>query len=909
MINTEIANSKENESYFKEIDKIENPWASTIDELVDKVRVDRKKGLNKTQVERRLKFFGYNELRKTKKKSPWVILYSQFKSILVVLLIAAVVFSFIFGDIIEGSSILVVIIINTMIGFITEFRAIRSMEALYELTKIDAKVVREGEMLDIMASKVVPGDIIVFDAGDVVSADVRIIKSSKLKVNESALTGESVPVNKVKDKIDESTPLAERKNMLYNGTVIVRGTAKGIVINTGMDTELGKISKMVEEAKVDEVTPLEKKLKSLGRNLIWVLLAIIIIVAISNFIMGENFILVIETAIALAVATVPEGLPIIATIVLARGMQRMAKRNALINRLSAVETLGATNVICTDKTGTITENKMTATRIYTYNNTFRVTGKGLETEGEFLIDDKSIEISNYKVLKKIIEIGILCNNASRIKNNDNYIGDPLEVALLILGRKAGFKKKDILEKLPEAKEISFDASIKLMGTFHEKNDKYLFAVKGAVESVIARCKSIYMDEIEPISEKIKSEILEHNDQMAKNGLRVIGLAMKKTETIDEDPYNNLIFLGLVGLLDPPREGIDNVIDTFHNAGIRIIMATGDHQLTAKNIAGQVGIIKSEDEKILKGSELKDLSDLNDGELEKLVNTSVFARVEPSQKLDLIDIHQKRGSIVGMTGDGVNDAPALKKANIGIAMGQRGTQAAKEAADMILQDDNFSTLITAVKQGRVIFNNIRTFIIYLLSCNLSEILTIFFASIFTLPIPILPLQILYLNVITDIFPAFALGANKGATNIMEKSPRDPKENVITRKHWIKISLYSLIIALSVFGSYIIALFIFNLNQSSAVTISFLTLGFSQTFHVFNMRKKNSKFFKNQITTNYFVWIAVSICFLTLLLTVFLPGLSFVLKTTNPGLIGFLIVAVMSLLPLFIIQLLKRFFPNH
>jgi Ca2+-transporting ATPase len=772
------------------------------------------------------------------------------------------------------------------------------MEALFELTKQKANVLRESKIKTVESKNIVPGDIIELNAGDLVPADLRILKSSKLQANEAALTGESLPVDKTSDIIKESVPLAERENMLYKGTAITRGTAKGVTIFTGMDTELGKISKMVEESEIDELTPLEKRIKNLGRKLIWVLIIIIVIVSISSILLGKSFFLVIETSIALAVATLPEGLPIVATIVLARGMLRMAKKNALINKLSVVETLGSTNIICTDKTGTLTEGKMTVVKIDALNNIFEITGTGLDTEGEFLKNDSPVKIEKQEQLMKILRIGVLCNNANM--DDGEFKGEPLEIALLIAGMKGGLNRKELLEEYPEVREVSFDPSINLMATFNKKNASYLVAVKGAPESVVEKCDRILIDnEIKEITAEFKRDILEKNKELAKQGLRIIALAMKEVGDKSAEPYNNLVYLALLGLLDPPRGEIKPAIELCHKAGIKIIMITGDNKYTATNIAERVGIAKNSP--IAKnGDVLEGYEEFSDEKLKEIRDTTIFARVEPAQKLHLIKIHQDNDQVVAMTGDGVNDAPALKKADIGVAMGKRGTQVAKESADMILQDDNFSTIVKAVEQGRIIFDNIRSFIIYLLSCNLSEILVIFFASFFPIPLPILPLQILFLNVVTDIFPAFALGANRGESNIMLREPKSLKEGILTKIHWFNIVLFSLMMAFSVFGSFLIALFILGVGDSIAITIAFSTIGLAQAFFVFNMRKRDSSIIKNPITENIYIWGAIIICIALIFLAVYLPGLSNVLTTTDPGLTGWVVIFLMSLVPLAVDQ---------
>ncbi len=878
-------------------------WKLPPDKVLHILDVDREKGLEQKEIERRKQQFGPNTLRKAEKKSAVEILINQFKSILVILLTVATGVSFLFGEWIEGIAIAIVIVINSIIGFYTEYRAIKSMEALYTLTEITDEVRREGTVKKVSAEDIVPGDIVVLEAGDVITADMRLIETSKLQVDESSLTGESVPVSKQVEPIAEDVPLADRHNMLYKGTALTRGTAEGVVVATGMDTELGKISSLVEEAQKEEKTPLEKRLETLGQKLVWVTLAIAGVVAVSGIVQGKDIFQMIETAIALAVATVPEGLPIVATMALARGMWKMANQNALVNRLSAVETLGSTSVICTDKTGTLTENKMTVTDIVVDEGRISVSGTGLELEGVFTLEEQEIDPETNTALYEILINGVLCNNASLSHADElQAVGDPMEVALLVAGEKAGIKRDTIVTTYPEVREESFDPAVKMMATFHKADEQHIVAVKGAPEAVLEVCTQIHTDnEKKKLTDKEKTRWESINEELASDGLRVLAVARKDINNIDEDPYHDLTFIGLIGLLDPPRREVRPAIDACQAAGIRVVMVTGDHAATARTIGREVGLIETEEIEVLDGRVLEEIKSLTEEEQGEILRAPIFARVSPAQKLNLIDIHQTAGSIVAMTGDGVNDAPALNKADIGVAMGQRGTQVAREAADIILRDDNFSTIEMAVEQGRIIFNNIRKFVFYLLSCNISEILVIFLASLMGVPLPILPLQILFLNVVTDIFPAFALSGGKGSPNIMNVPPRDPKESILTRNHWERIGVYGMIITIAVLSAFSIALFWYKMPETQVVTISFLTLAFSQLWHVFNMRNRGSPLLKNEITTNPYVWGALLLCGVLLLLATYLPGLSMVLKTVDPGMTGWMLVFGFSVFPLVVGQL--------
>jgi Ca2+-transporting ATPase len=881
------------------------PWTQSPQDILKKLEVNASQGLDPVAVRSRRKQYGRNRLQEVKSKSAWLILADQCKSLIVLLLAVAAALSFLFGEWVEGIAIVAVILLNAAMGFVTELKAVRSMEALQKLSSVSARVLRAGETQEILAEELVPGDIVLLEGGDIITADLRVIEASKLQADESALTGESVPVSKSVVTLEGEVPLAERTNMLFKGTALTRGSGKGVVVATGMHTELGRISSLVAEAKA-EITPLKKRLDQLGHRLIWVTLGIAVLVALMGIIRGKEILLMIETAIALAVAAIPEGLPIVATMALARGMMRMARRNALINRLAAVETLGATKVICTDKTGTLTENRMTVTQIVLASGTIKISGEGLTLEGKFTHNDQPVAPATDMVLREALAVGLLCNNASlphqTADKESTPIGDPLEVALLVAGAKAALSKDSLLAHFPEAREEAFDADVKMMATFHKTNGYYRVAVKGAPEAVLEVCSHVRTvdGEAELSAEKRKCWH-RRNEQMAEEGLRVLAFATKTVESVDAKPYEHLTFLGLAGLLDPPRHDVRQAIAACQKAGIRVIMVTGDQPATARNVGAAVGLITGQGVEVLQGKDLKHLETMSATERQRVLDTVIFARVNPKQKLDLIALYQQQGAIVAMTGDGVNDAPALKKADIGVAMGQRGTQVAREAADMVLKDDAFATIAVAVEQGRIIFQNIRKFVFYLLSCNMSEILTVSLASGVNAPLPILPLQILFLNLVTDVFPALALGMGKGDPDIMQHSPRDPAEPIMTRQHWLRAGGYGVLIALSVLGAFGLA-FWWKMEEKQAVTISFLTLAFAQLWHVFNMRDPGSTFLWNDIIRNPFVWGALVLCSGLLLVAVYLPGLAAVLHVVNPGVWGWLIVITMSLLPWIIGQLL-------
>jgi len=887
----------------------QTPWSQSVSDVLDWAGVSRDEGLTEDKVERRLERFGPNELREAERRHWAEVLTDQFKSFIILLLAVAGIAAIGLGDIIEGVAIFAVLVINGAIGFVTEMRAISSIESLQEITEIEARVRRAGEETAIPAGDLVPGDIVVLQAGDLVPADLRIVEPSKLQVDESALTGESVPVGKTSEPLEEGVPLAERENMLYKGTYVTRGVVEAVVVSTGPDTELGHISASLREA-AEEETPLQEKLDDLGQKLVPFLLVVATIVLMSGWLRGQDLFLMLETAIALAIATVPEGLPIVATLVLARGMWRMADRNALVTNLASVETLGSTTIICTDKTGTLTENRMTVAEYELTNGTVGVTGTGLETEGTFDHGEQELDEPEDPVVREALEVGVLCNNASVTEQAGEMetAGDPMEVALLVAGLKGGINRNELLESMPEAREVSFDPSVKMMATYHEENGAFKVAVKGAPETVIDASTRVVTDgDTEALSRREQEEWLRMSDRMAEDGLRVLALARKEVESTDDQPYEDLSLLGLVGFIDPPREEVRPTIQRCQDAGMRVVMVTGDHAGTARNIAHSVGLVETDDIDVIEGRQLAAPENLSQEEKDRFVNASVFARVNPENKLDLIDLHQAVGGIVAMTGDGVNDAPALKKADIGVAMGQRGTQVAQEASDMILRDDNFETIYHAVREGRTIFNNIRKFVLYLMSCNLSELLAILIAAMLGFPLPLLPLQILFLNVVTDVFPAFSLGACEGSRDIMDRPPRDPAEPIMTRTRWTELGLYGILISVATIGAFVIggSMYAGGMGTDEVVTMSFLTLAFAQLWHVFNMRELTSGIVRNEVTENAYVWGALGLSTLLVLGAVYLPGVSLALSTAPIGLESWLVVLGMSLLPLGAGQVILEF----
>jgi len=864
--------------------------------------VDAAQGLSPESVQRQRSKYGHNRLKQTQQRTAKEILIDQFKNPIIGLLTVATVLAFAFQNWIEGIAVIIAIAFNALIGFVTELRAVKSMEALQQLSQTQSTVRRAGQLQRVAADELVPGDIVVLEGGDLVPADLRLLEASKLQADESALTGESLPVSKNNQSIEPDLPLAEQRNHVFKGTSITRGSGEGIVVAIGMDTELGHISALAEQAE-SEQTPLERRLDQLGRRLIWVTIAIAIVVAMAGIVQGKDLVLMVETAIALSVAAVPEGLPIVATVALARGMQRMAKKNALINRLSAVETLGSTSIICTDKTGTLTQNRMTVTQIDVDAGSIEV---NQHADSPFKHQGKAMNPSQDKSLQQLLRVGVLCGNADLCAtgDSDQPLGDPMEIALLKAGQAANLHREKLQEHWPEVREVAFDPDVKMMATFHKAKDSkgHWVAVKGAPEAILECCsRYLTAENTQALTQEKRDSWQQRITETAKAGLRVLAFASKVVDNPDTEPYSDLTFLGIVGLEDPPREDVKQAIAACHQAGMRVIMVTGDQPVTAKNIGLAVGLVGDREARAISGKELKSLDELTSQQQKQLQQASIFARVSPEQKLNLVALHQADGAIVAMTGDGVNDAPALEKADIGVAMGQRGTQVAQEAADMVLQDDSFSSIVAAVAQGRAIFRNIRQFTLYLLSGNTGEIIAVAVASLFNAPLPLLPLQILYINAVNDVFPALALGLGEGNSVMMQHPPRKGDEPVLTKSHWVVIGLYGLLIAVVTLGAFAIALQVWQLDDTQAVTISFMTLAFARLWHVFNMRSRGSSLLQNEVIQNPYIWAALAICTFILLGAVYIPGLSDALGTTGLSFRAWGLVFGASLIPLLLGQL--------
>ena len=831
---------------------IHNPFERAAKKIIAQLNSDLDNGLDIHDAQKRIKTFGPNQIPKDRPKSRWRILMNQLQDPIIYILVVASLLAFLFTDWREGLVIVVVILISVTIGFFMEFQAVRSLAALRKMGQIMTYVLRSGKIQRLKASELVPGDIIILRTGDVVAADARLISEENLTVKESALTGESVPISKTTKILPAKTPISNQRNMLFKGTMVITGSGRAIVTATGIYTQLGKIQQMGMNA-IKEITPLEKKLNELSKWLIWLTLSFAILIVIAGYIRGKELLVMIETGVALAVAAIPEGLPIVATIALAKGMLRLSKKQVIIKKLEAVQTLGAANIIFTDKTGTLTEDKMKVHTIVLADISLSEVSQK-NTEGfDFIKTNKAFD--------KIMKASILCNNISL--SNDNQQGDSIEVALLDFAIYAGYDVKSIRKDNPEKLELPFHADRKLMATAHQNKKGFYVYVKGAFENLVAVCDTIIENEKE--NSFLDKEAWRNKvDELAAQGLRTLAFAYKRVERIPKKDtmVKQLVFLGIIAFIDPAREDVKATIDIYKKAGIKVIMATGDHPKTAKKIAEEVGLLEQEasSEHVVEGKELQDIINGEGTDRMRFLNASVFARVTPEQKLDLVSFHQKNGNIVGMIGDGINDVPALKKADIGIAMGVRGTEAAREVADVILKNDKFTAIELAIRQGRVVFQNIRQFVIYLLSCNLAEILSVGIAALMNLPAPLLPLQILFLNLVTDVFPALALGLGKGVEDIMEQPPRDPKEPIMTRSDWNSTIVYGLSISASVLGIVVYANFVMKLNWDIINNMAFYTLVLAQLFNVFNIPKRRVSFIKNDVTKNAWVWAAIALSLL-------------------------------------------------
>lgn len=869
------------------------------EELFPEFNVTAAQGLSSEEAERRLAESGENKLKGKPKKSVAALFFSQLRDMLIYVLLGAAVITLVIGEYADAVIILIVVALNAAIGVFQEFKAEKALEALQKMTAPKALVRRDGEVREVEAKTIVPGDVVVLDAGRYVPADLRLTESANLQIEESALTGESVPTEKHADQVfeDSKTPLGDQANMAFLSTLVTYGRGEGVAVATGMQTEIGKIAQVLDE-DTDEQTPLQKKLAELGKILGYVAIAICVLIFLVALLQRRNLFEMFLTAISLAVAAIPEGLPAIVAIVLALGVTRMSRIHAIVKRLPAVETLGSVTIICSDKTGTLTQNRMTVLNTYTYKQPGDVPEKGpaAAEDGD---------------LKDLIRTLVLCSDATY--ENGESTGDPTEVALVVLGEKYQLPKKVLDTDYPRVAEKPFDSDRKLMSTVNREGDIFRVNTKGAIDTILKIANRARVGgQVVPLTEAMRTEYLKTAEKLSDQALRVLGAAYKESEgpVAPEDTENDLIVLGLVGMIDPPRPEVRDAIARTKRAGITPVMITGDHQHTALAIARDLGIADAPDQAI-SGSAIDAIPDA--AFQEKIGQYRVFARVSPEHKVRIVKAFQSQGNIVSMTGDGVNDAPSLKRADIGVAMGITGTDVSKGASDMILTDDHFTTIVAAIEEGRNIYNNIRKSVVFLLSCNLGEILSIFLSVLFFWPVPLMPAQILWINLITDTLPAIALGIDPGDPDIMKRRPRNPKESFFAGGAAARA-----IVGGSLIGLLTLAAFYFGLNEygysmwskgipghvlNYAETMAFVVLAVSQLFYALAMRHPTQSIFRIGLFSNRYLVGSIVLGMVLQFLVISIPVLSGAFHVQMLNLRDWIIVIGFSLVPLAVNECVK------
>jgi len=886
------------------------------EDAIRDVRSDAVTGLTQTEAARRLAASGHNELLEKQKEAFWQKFLKQFKDVMVLILLAASLISAVVGEGVDSMVILAIVVLNATLGVFQEFKAEKAMEALKKMSAPTAKVIREGVLQVIPSRDLVPGDIVLLEAGDYIPADLRIIESFNLKTEEASLTGESVPSEKNSAAIEEDTGLGDRNNMGFMSTVVTYGRGKGLVVGTGMQTEIGHIANMLQNVK-QEITPMQKKLAEFGRFIAVLCIGICVIVFIIGMIAAfrdgnlspEQIRLLFMTSVSLAVASIPEGLPAIVTIVLALGMQRMARKHAIIKKLHAVETLGSVSIICSDKTGTLTRNEMTVVAIQTGSAAFTVSGEGYNPEGTIFSSGNPVEITAEDDLKLLLRAAVLCNDALLKKSPESgdwsIIGDPTEGALIAAAAKGGFWQEEIMQRFPRIQEIPFDSSRKMMTTFHEIDGKILSLCKGAPDIVLNRSSHIAVNGlVQPLTEQIAASVSMANKTMASRALRVLAIAYREFDGMPVDLTaehieTGMIFIGLMGMIDPPRSEVKIAVQTCKEAGIRPIMITGDHPDTALAIARELGINDPENH-VIDGRSM-DAMPLE--ELRQVIQTTnIFARVSPENKVAIVEALRYHKYITAMTGDGVNDAPAMKRADIGVAMGITGTDVTKETADMVIADDNFASIVTAVEEGRVIYANIQKTIYFLLSCNAAEILVIFIAILAGWPIPLLPIHLLWVNLVTDALPALALGVEAKEPNVMRLKPRNPDHPLLNTPMQGMLVIQSLVMAMTILGAFQYALIISGGDIAFARTFAFVSLISTQLLCTYSSRSELYSVFRLGFFSNLYLNIGVGVSCLILLLSVQGPA-NELFKTVELGAREWFILACLAPIPFLSTELYK------
>ncbi|NLG71881.1 MAG: cation-translocating P-type ATPase [Chloroflexi bacterium] len=921
--------------------------------VLNRLKTTAEYGLTTEEAERRLEQYGPNQLTEAPPITFWQMLWAQFNNFVVIMLVVASVISAFLGDYIEAAAIMAIVVLNTALGVIQERRAEQALAALKKLAAPEAHVLRDGSRKTIPATQLVPGDVVFLEAGNFIPADLRLIEAVNLRVEEAALTGESVPVQKdAAARLEDDIPLGDRKNTVFMGTVVNYGRGKGIVVNTGMQTQIGLIAEMLQSVE-SEPTPLQRRLDQLGKTLGWAALAICAVVFLVGLLRGNNPLDMFMIAVGLAIAAVPEGLPAVVTISLALGMREMIKRHALIRRLSSVETLGSATTICSDKTGTLTQNEMTATRLWVDGVLLNITGGGYSPHGEFQRDGETVNIADYPGAATTLWAAVLNNDAeleisgSRDdKATFRMIGDPTEGALIVAGAKAGANAKDLNQAFPRVQEVPFDSARKRMITIHAIRDpkpedlspfkddsqsgRYVIIVKGAPDVVLNLCTHYQTvdNRILPLDEEQRNRVLDANDAMTQDALRVLGMAYRvvpelpqeiNADSLEED----LVFTGLVGMIDPARPEVPPALAVASKAGIRTIMITGDYPKTARAIAEEIGLLRK-GHKVLTGP---DLNEIDDDQLRQEVKvTDVFARVSPEHKMRIVDALRAEGEVVAMTGDGVNDAPAIKRANIGVAMGITGTDVAKESADMVLTDDNYASIVSAVEQGRIIYSNIRKFVFFLLSSNVAEITIIFLATLAGLPTPLTVIQLLWLNLLTDGAPALALAMEKGDPDIMDQPPRPASEPIINGPMRTGILLQTIAQTGATLSAFVLGL-LWHLESAlpaganplvyllqydwrgvdvqTAETMAFVTLSLCELFRAYTVRSERNSVFQIGVFSNKYMQYAVGISLVLLLAVVNIPFLQPIFNTHFLSGTEWLIVVGLATIPAIVEEITKFF----
>lgn len=876
-------------------------FAKPQEEVLKEFNVDPATGLASEEAEARIAQYGPNKLKGKPKKSLIALFLAQLQDMLIYVLLGAALITIVIGEYVDAIIILLVVIINAVIGVVQEYKAEKAIEALQQMTTPKALVRRDGEVKEVSSEEIVPGDIVIIDAGRYIPADIRLIDSANLQIEESALTGESVPADK--DAIalheDPKTPIGDKSNMAFMSTLATYGRGEGVVVATAMETEIGKIAKILDEDN-EEMTPLQKRLDELGRILGFLAIGICALIFIIALLQQRDLFDMFLTAISLAVAAIPEGLAAIVAIVLALGVTRMSKINAIVKKLPAVETLGSVNIICSDKTGTLTQNKMTVVKHYTLNNLKEVP-----------VTAENVQASQDE--ENLIKTFVLCSDATY--ENGESTGDPTEVALIVLGNKYNLTKKDLNLKHERVSEKPFDSDRKLMSTLNVEGNGYRVHTKGALDNILKISTHALVDgKVVPLTEELKATYLKVADEMSDDALRVLGAAFKDTATIidPDEMEQDLIVVGMVGMIDPPRLEVKDSINQAKLAGITPVMITGDHKNTAVAIAKELGIAESIEQSIT-GTEIDELSD--EEFAERINNYRVFARVSPEHKVKIVRAFKAQGNIVSMTGDGVNDAPSLKYADIGVAMGITGTDVSKGASDMILTDDNFTTIVHAIEEGRNIYNNIKKAVIFLLSCNLGEVITIFLSILFGWPVPLLATQILWVNLITDSLPAISLGVDPGDKDVMKKKPRSPKESFFAEGAGTRAIIGGVLIGLLTLAAFYFGLTEHGYSLGSrdipeevltyARTMSFVVLSASQLFYSLSMRNSAKSIFQVGLFSNKYLIGAIIVGFILQFGVISVPVLANAFKVHNLSLFDWGLVIIFALIPLAVNEIIKAF----